>query len=305
MREEMKTALQPLLDFLTDHYNQWLADKQQGKRKERSGGNESDRPRKKGRSDTGGMSSDNYLDQLLGLDEEDQEEEQEQEDLGDLVSEPQQVIDEIIKKELENYAARGKVELPSLDYWRSQLTRECRPMPVLCAVAYKYLCTPASSSKCEQIFSQGGIIDTKLRNRLMSLTLKLLVYLKVEWNDSLYYMSHSEKLRILREWKKLAEAKVVTDPTDRDYGIFREVDIDEEVEDEVVNIDVHLQDDGKGKKGKKTAQDKRKERLINKAKQDADNVDEEGDEDDVISIWSTDDEHDINLDNDKFDKFMD
>ena len=110
---------------------------------------------------------------------------------------------------------------------------------------------------------------------------------------------------MLREWKKLAEAKVVTDPTDRDYGIFREVDMDEEVEDEVVNIDVHLQDDGKGMKGKKTAQDKRKERLINKAKQDADNVDEEGDEDDVISIWSTDDEHDINLDNDKFDKFMD
>ena len=304
VREEMEIALQPLLDFLTAHYDQWLADNQQGKRKERSGGNESDRPRKKGRSDSGGMSSDTYVDQLLldssdeEGDEEEEQQEHEEENPLDLVK-PQQVINEIINKELQNFAARGSVQSSSLDYWRSQLAREGRPVPVLCAVVTKHLCTPASSSKCEQVFSQGGIIDTKLRNRLMPLSLELLVYLKCEWDDSLYYMSHSEKCRILREWKELAAAKGVADPTDRDYGIEGEVDMDEEAEGEVANIDVDLVDGRKGKKGKKKAEVKQKARLAKKAAKDT--VDEaEDDEDDVISIWSTDDEYDINLNEAEF-----
>ena len=151
-----------------------------------------------------------------------------------------------------------------------------KPMPVLSALAPKYLCVPASSTKCEQVFSQGGIIDTKLRNRMKALTLEILVYLKNNWDNSLYYMSHAEKLRILREWVALAERLNVDDPTDRDYGIEGDKLIDEiegfngGVEmDEIGQVDVDV--DGISEQGN----------------------DEVADDDDLISLWSTEDELDF------------
>ena len=117
-----------------------------------------------------------------------------------------------------------------LMWWKNQVASNS--LPILSIVAAKYLCVPGSSTKCEQVFSQGGIIDTKLRNRLKALTLELLVSLKEEWDDSLYAMSHAEKLSLLAGWRVAAEERGLGDPTDRQFGIPEEVNVDQEIDDD-------------------------------------------------------------------------
>ena len=169
-----------------------------------------------------------------------------------------------------------------LKWWKGQQDpSEDMPIPVLSALACKYLCVPASSTKCEQIFSQGGIIDTKLRNRMKQITLEILVYLKNNWDNSLYNMSKQEKMKILEEWAALAKRKGVDDPTDRDYGIEGDTltELDDREMDDVENVILDRDDE----------------------------EEEDGDDDDAISInstWSTEDELDFEkaMDSDDSDK---
>ena len=97
-------------------------------------------------------------------------------------------------------------------------------------MAAKYLCIPASSAKVERVFSQSGIIDTPLRNRLGALTLEVLTLLKAEWNDSLYSMTHKEKVALINDFRRRAKEAGLKDPTERLYGIEQEEEEKEEEE---------------------------------------------------------------------------
>lgn len=105
-------------------------------------------------------------------------------------------------------------------------------------MAAKHLCIPASSAKVERVFSQSGLIDSPLRNRLGALMVEVLTLLKVEWDDSLYSMGHKEKVALLKDFKERAEKAGVKDPTDRHYGIPEEVQpaLEEEEEDGAVDF---------------------------------------------------------------------
>jgi len=61
-----------------------------------------------------------------------------------------------------------------LEYWKANETR----FPVLSLVARKYLGIPASSAASERFFSQGALINTKLRNRLNKSTFEKIICLK-------------------------------------------------------------------------------------------------------------------------------
>lgn len=58
--------------------------------------------------------------------------------------------------------------------------------PGLAVVAMHYLSMPAGSSAVERVFSKCGIIKSKLRNRLKGATLEMLIYLNLNWDNSLY-----------------------------------------------------------------------------------------------------------------------
>jgi len=110
-----------------------------------------------------------------------------------------------------------QADFNTLQWWRNEVA--AGSLPILSVVAAKYLCVPASSTKCEQTFSQAGIIDTKLRNRLRAMTLEMLVFLKCSWHSSLYSMSHAEKMALLRAWQERATEMGLIDATDRQYGM--------------------------------------------------------------------------------------
>jgi len=61
-----------------------------------------------------------------------------------------------------------------LEYWKANKAR----FPILSLIARKYLGIPASSATSERFFSQGALINTKLRNRLNKSTFKKIICLK-------------------------------------------------------------------------------------------------------------------------------
>jgi len=61
-----------------------------------------------------------------------------------------------------------------LEYWKANEAR----FPILSLIARKYLGIPASSATSERFFSQGALINTKLRNRLNKSTFKKIICLK-------------------------------------------------------------------------------------------------------------------------------
>lgn len=63
------------------------------------------------------------------------------------------------------------------------MRKEC---PALAIVAMHYLCIPASSAAVERLFSQTGLLKTKLRNRMKPETLRKLIFTRRNWDDSLY-----------------------------------------------------------------------------------------------------------------------
>ena len=61
-----------------------------------------------------------------------------------------------------------------MEYWKANKAR----FPILSLIARKYLGIPASSATSERFFSQGALINTKLRNRLNKSTFKKIICLK-------------------------------------------------------------------------------------------------------------------------------
>jgi hypothetical protein len=61
-----------------------------------------------------------------------------------------------------------------LEYWKANKAR----FPILSLIARKYLGILASSAASERFFSQGALINTKLRNRLNKSTFKKIICLK-------------------------------------------------------------------------------------------------------------------------------
>jgi hypothetical protein len=61
-----------------------------------------------------------------------------------------------------------------LEYWKANKAR----FPILSLIARKYLGIPALSTTSERFFSQGALINTKLRNRLNKSTFKKIICLK-------------------------------------------------------------------------------------------------------------------------------
>ena len=85
--------------------------------------------------------------------------------------------------EIESYLAesRIKVKYPSADVlalWQKNVTK----YPILAKMARRVLCIPATSAASERIFSSGGVVVTKRRNRLDSDMVNDLVFLKGCWN---------------------------------------------------------------------------------------------------------------------------
>ena len=65
-------------------------------------------------------------------------------------------------------------QLNPLDYWRTH----SGVYPILSQMARDYLSIPASSVPSEQIFSRGGDVVTKKRNRLNADTIGMILCLK-------------------------------------------------------------------------------------------------------------------------------
>jgi len=61
-----------------------------------------------------------------------------------------------------------------LEYWKANEAS----FHILSLIARKYLGIPASSATSERFFSQGALINTKLRNRLNKSTFKKIICLK-------------------------------------------------------------------------------------------------------------------------------
>ena len=61
-----------------------------------------------------------------------------------------------------------------MEYWKANEAR----FPILSLIARKYLGIPASSAASERFFSQGALINTKLRNRLNKSTFEKIICLK-------------------------------------------------------------------------------------------------------------------------------
>jgi hypothetical protein len=116
------------------------------------------------------------------------------------------VIDAMIAVELEVYESATVNKLPSgtdvFQWWRQHTKPEGRPNPnpVLSLLAAKALCVPATSASVERVFSRAGLIQTAIRGAVTSTTLETLLFLKTEWDDSLYRMSSDEKRKLLAEW---------------------------------------------------------------------------------------------------------
>ena len=96
-----------------------------------------------------------------------------------------------VASEITKYLSTGTQDMSSgaLEVW-GRLRKDC---PALAIVAMHYLCIPASSSAVERLFSQTGLIKSKLRNRLLPRTLQDLIFTRANWNDSLYDVRPKKK----------------------------------------------------------------------------------------------------------------
>lgn len=74
----------------------------------------------------------------------------------------------------------------ALEWWRQHK----RNFPGLARLAMAYLGLPATSAAVERFFSGMGIVVTALRACLSSRSLEELVYLKLNWDDSLYAVDY-------------------------------------------------------------------------------------------------------------------
>jgi hypothetical protein len=64
-----------------------------------------------------------------------------------------------------------------------------------------YPSIPASSSSVERLFSQTGLIKSKLRNRLLPETLQKLIFTRGNWDDSLLQVRPQKKTAGVEESK--------------------------------------------------------------------------------------------------------
>jgi hypothetical protein len=96
-----------------------------------------------------------------------------------------------VASEITKYLSRGTQDMSSgaLEVW-GRLRKDC---PALAIVAMHYLCIPASSSAVERLFSQTGLIKSKLWNRLPPRTLQDLIFTRANWKDSLYDVRPKKK----------------------------------------------------------------------------------------------------------------
>ena len=82
------------------------------------------------------------------------------------------------------------IQIRPLDWWKANETK----FPILSQVARKYLQIPASSASSERFFSQGALINTKLRNRLNKSTFEKIISLKSQGviKDEEYILKQEE-----------------------------------------------------------------------------------------------------------------
>ena len=86
-------------------------------------------------------------------------------------------VSEIVKNELERYLEEERLAVKKKDadgtvqkkvdilkYWREKAASN--QYPILCEMARIYLAVPASSGEVERLFSAGGVIKRRRRNRL-------------------------------------------------------------------------------------------------------------------------------------------
>jgi hypothetical protein len=81
-----------------------------------------------------------------------------------------------LKVELETYFKLPHLpssKLNVLEWWKTQSS----VLPLLSAIARKYLCIPASSAPSERLFSSSGNVVTKLRSSLDPKNVDMIVYL--------------------------------------------------------------------------------------------------------------------------------
>jgi hypothetical protein len=64
-----------------------------------------------------------------------------------------------------------------LGWWKEAHTS----YPGLARLARRTLCIPATSATSERLFSQAGLTVTKLRNRLSSDNVSMLLFLRMSW----------------------------------------------------------------------------------------------------------------------------
>lgn len=89
-----------------------------------------------------------------------------------------------VNQELADYI-RMPVEPSSscpLDWWRCNK----RFFPALAKLARQYLCVPATSAGVERFFSAAGLTISNLRTRLSSKTVEMILFLRLNWDNSLY-----------------------------------------------------------------------------------------------------------------------
>ena len=107
-----------------------------------------------------------------------------------------------------------------LEYWKANETR----FPVLSLVARKYLGIPASSAASERFFSQGALINTKLRNRLTKPTFEKIICLK-SWG---IFRNEEEEVKekeeMLKKEEKNKEDKDIEDISERLYFYIPEIE---------------------------------------------------------------------------------
>jgi hypothetical protein len=91
---------------------------------------------------------------------------------------------EDVQRELSAYMRLPVEPMSScpLTWWRQHR----QFFPGLAIVAREFLCTPATSAAVERFFSAGGITINHLRTRLSSKSVEQLLFLKLNWDDSLY-----------------------------------------------------------------------------------------------------------------------
>ena len=96
---------------------------------------------------------------------------------------------EITKYLRKEVADMGPGKPGALQLW-GELREDC---PALAIVAMHYLSIPASSSAVERLFSQTGLIKSKLRNRMLPETLEKLIFTRANWDDNLYQVRLKKK----------------------------------------------------------------------------------------------------------------